>query len=279
MPPYWAFRPFAKREWAALEDDLIQRISVELLVMASIGLILGLLGPFGTYAMPTALRLAYWAGFILIGYAIFRPVTRAAGWLDDSTSIPFSAAIIMAVAVASLPLALLIGFAANGMKVDGPMLGSGFAILYTQCAGIGVAIFLLMRFVFPDPARLQNDGAADNQPAAKTDVQPSAEITVKLHKRLSPGFPKKITALGVEDHYVRVHTAERSEMILLRLRDAIAEMDGIEGMQIHRSWWVARGAIMTSKRDGRNLRLALNCGLEVPVSRAYVAPLKQTGWI
>ncbi|MEO9468033.1 LytTR family DNA-binding domain-containing protein [Parasphingorhabdus sp.] len=258
---------------------MVQRLSVELLVMAGIGLILGLLGPFGTYAMPTALRLVYWIGFILVGYAIFRPITRVAGWLDDSTPIPFPAAIIMAVAVASLPLALLIGFAINGITMDGSMLGAGFALLYVQCAGIGIAIFLLMRVIFPDGDGSADPATADGQSHAKPDMNHFDGIPVKLLDRLPAGFPKKISALGVEDHYVRVLTPERTEMLLMRLGDAIAEMDGIEGMQVHRSWWVARSAIMTSKRDGRNLRLVLDCGLEVPVSRAYVAPLKQTGWI
>lgn len=261
------------------ESDLIQRLSVELLVMAGIGLVLGLLGPFGTYAMPAALRLVYWIGFILVGYAIFRPVTRVAGWLDDSTAIPFPAAIIMAVAVASLPLALLIGFAINGMQFRGVMLAEGFPLLYLQCAGIGVAIFLLMRAVFGE-----NDSGTGMQSPAEIEPAPSLssanpEPSVQLLERLPAGFPANILALGVEDHYVRVHAEHQNQMILMRLKDAITEMAGIEGMQVHRSWWVARDAIQRSRRDGRNLRLVLAGGLEVPVSRASVAPLKQSGWI
>ena len=56
-------------------------------------------------------------------------------------------------------------------------------------------------------------------------------------------------------------------------------MDGVDGAQTHRSWWVARDAIRSSRRDGRNLRLVLHNGLEVPVSRTGVAKLKQLGWI
>jgi len=258
------------------ESDLIQRMSVELLVMAGIGLVLGLLGPFGTYPMPLALRLAYWLGFILIGYAIFRPITRAAGWLHEMSKIPFPLAISIAVLTASLPLAFLIGFAVNGMQVGGPMLTSGFATLYMQCAGIGIVIFLLMRMIFPgERAEPTVEASQDHSPQT-----PDAAVQKsRLHDRLSPGFPDHIHALSVEDHYVRVHAADCSEMLLMRLRDAIAETQPLEGMQVHRSWWIARDAITKSKRDGRNLKIILANGLEAPVSRAYAGRLKQTGWI
>ena len=50
-------------------------------------------------------------------------------------------------------------------------------------------------------------------------------------------------ALQGEDHYVRIHTALGSELVLMRLGDAIQELDGLEGERVHRSWWVARRAV------------------------------------
>lgn len=258
---------------------LVQRISVELLVIAVVGLLLGLLGPFGTYAMPLALRLAYWIGFILIGYAIFRPVIHAAQWLADTTAIPLWVANIMAAAIAALPLAFLIGFAINGMRFDGLMLGNSFATLYLQCAGIGIAISALMRLVFPrlEIDQQQRDTIVNPKEPADQAMAPHLQIT-SLHKRLPAGFPD-ILALSIEDHYVRVHSFARSEMLLMRLSDAIAEMEGAEGMQVHRGWWVAKAAIAGSRRQERNLKLVLSNELEIPVSRSFAAKLKQTGWI
>ena len=66
---------------------------------------------------------------------------------------------------------------------------------------------------------------------------------------------------------------------LPELRDAIAELDGIDGLQVHRSWWVARGAVSDVQREGRNIRLTLDTGVEAPVSRANVQVLKDAGWI
>lgn len=258
----------------------VKWIAVELLVMALIGLVFGFLGPFGTYAMPVALRLAYWVGFIIIGYAIFRPVSISAGWLRESIAMPFWTAELLATAIAALPLTFLIGFAMSGMRFDPSLLGDRFLLLYLQCALIGFGIFLFMRLLFgPDSPESESDVVRETK-LAETEPEPAkiVQVQTKLHDRLS-AFPDRIIALGVEDHYVRVHGPERTEMLLMRLSDAIKETEPMEGMQVHRSWWVARDAIETSKREGRNLRLSLSGGLEVPVSRAYVTKLKQSGWI
>lgn len=260
----------------------VQWVAVELLIMALIGLVFGFLGPFGTYAMPLALRLAYWVGFIIIGYAIFRPVSISAGWLRESIDIPAWAAELMATAVATLPLTFLIGFAISGMRFDPDFLGDRFALLYLQCGAIGFGIFLFMRLLFGAEEAVEqrdHDGIESENLKTAPVSEPIKPVRTQLHDRLPAGFQSPIIALSVEDHYVRVYSDERTEMLLLRLSDAIKEMAPQEGMQVHRSWWVARDAIVTSKRDGRNLRLSLSDGLEVPVSRAYVTKLKQSGWI
>lgn len=253
-----------------MERFFHKQLGTELLVIAGIGLVLGMLGPFGTYAMPTALRLIYWVTFIVIGYVIFRPISFVASWLSEASPIGFPVAIGLAIAVAALPLSVMIGFMINGFSLEGPMLSDGFALLYVQVAGIGLGIFLLMQALFRSDS--------DDQDRLPETVDETAK-TPALLKRLPPGFQTQILALGVEDHYVRVHGPDHSEMLLIRLGDAIREMDGVAGIQVHRSWWVAQTAIRTTKRDGRNLRLVLQNGMEVPVSRTSVAKLKQSGWI
>jgi DNA-binding LytR/AlgR family response regulator len=88
-----------------------------------------------------------------------------------------------------------------------------------------------------------------------------------------------LIALEMEDHYVRAHTMLGSDLILMRMRDAIAELAGVPGMQVHRSWWVAQAAVAAVERDGRNVRLELANGLRAPVSRERVAALREAGWI
>jgi DNA-binding LytR/AlgR family response regulator len=83
----------------------------------------------------------------------------------------------------------------------------------------------------------------------------------------------------MEDHYVRVHTPHGSALLLMRMRDAVAELDGLPGALVHRSWWVAQGAVQGVRREGRNVRLQLAGGIEAPVARAQIAPLEAAGWL
>ena len=78
---------------------------------------------------------------------------------------------------------------------------------------------------------------------------------------------------------MRAHTVTGSDLILMPMKDAIAELTDVEGMQVHRSWWVAKAAVVESVSVGRNLSLRLRNGLEAPVSRASVARLRSAGWL
>ncbi len=89
----------------------------------------------------------------------------------------------------------------------------------------------------------------------------------------------EIYAVEAEDHYLRLHTSKGSDLILMRLTDAIAELEGLEGAQTHRSWWVARAGIADIRRaEGRTV-IALKDGSEAPVSRTYAKLLRETGWL
>lgn len=87
-----------------------------------------------------------------------------------------------------------------------------------------------------------------------------------------------IHALSAEDHYLRVHTSAGQTLILMRLYDAIRELDGIEGSQVHRSWWVAKDAVSDVSRGDGRLTLILKGEVVAPVSRSYAKVLKAEGW-
>jgi DNA-binding LytR/AlgR family response regulator len=97
--------------------------------------------------------------------------------------------------------------------------------------------------------------------------------------RLPVTWGGELIALEMEDHYVRAHSPEASTLILMRLRDAEAELTGLEGLRVHRSWWVSRAAVEQIIRNGRSLRLRLKGGLEAPVARDRVQALRVAGWI
>ena len=71
-----------------------------------------------------------------------------------------------------------------------------------------------------------------------------------------------------------VVTDRSRALLLLRLADAIEELEGAEGMRIHRSYWVALDAIASSRREGGKLLLKMTDGVELPVSRSYVKDVR-----
>ena len=55
-------------------------------------------------------------------------------------------------------------------------------------------------------------------------------------------------------------------------------LDGLAGAQTHRSWWVARSAVIEGSWSSRGATLALKGGVVAPVSRTYAKALKDQGW-
>ncbi|WP_235559357.1 LytTR family DNA-binding domain-containing protein [Brevundimonas sp. Leaf168] len=84
--------------------------------------------------------------------------------------------------------------------------------------------------------------------------------------------------MQAEDHYLRIHTDRGSDLILMRLSDAVEELEGLEGAQTHRSWWVAREAVRAVERGDGRATLTLDGGLSAPVSRRYARMLRDAEW-
>lgn len=87
-----------------------------------------------------------------------------------------------------------------------------------------------------------------------------------------------IVAIEAQDHYLRVHTDRGAALVLCRLSEAVAQLAGVEGARTHRSWWVARDAVLGTRRGRGRGVLQLRDGLSAPVSRTYAPALRQAGW-
>ncbi len=111
--------------------------------------------------------------------------------------------------------------------------------------------------------------------------------TSESEMRSSPEFLQRSTALDVrdvlalqaEEHYVRIHTGEGSELVHCRFGDAVEDMPDDLGLQVHRSWWVAESAVQSARRGSRRWQLNLLTGIDVPVSDSYVAAARERGWL
>ena len=258
-----------------------RRIVIDLTIMIVIGVMLALIGPFGSFELPLAQRLVNWVGFALVGYAIYSPMSLLVGWGQRTLDLPAWLLWLFAVLIATFPMTAVVwtmGF--WGHEFQWPTLEQGLvSYLYVLVIDGGIsALFFALSMRGGDqvePATSKAKVDIEETPVTATS-QPAPS---RFLDRLPPALGSDLIALQMEDHYVRAHTALGSDMVLMRLRDAVAELDSIEGMQVHRSWWVARGGVEDVRREGRNLKLVLAGGLEAPVSRANVSALKEAGWI
>lgn len=101
-------------------------------------------------------------------------------------------------------------------------------------------------------------------------LSPPAEdrTDVPLLRRLKPENRGPILHMTVADHYTEVTTGRGRELILLRFSDAIEEIGGTPGLQVHRSHFVADAHVERLLRSDGRLAILLKDGSEVPVSRS-----------
>ncbi len=112
----------------------------------------------------------------------------------------------------------------------------------------------------------------------ETPVETPDPIAVFLERLPIKYRTADLYALSSEDHYLRVHTSRGEELILMRLADALRELNNADGLQTHRSWWVAKaGVAEVSRKDGK-LTLILKSGTHAAVSRTYAPAVKAAGF-
>lgn len=280
--------------------DISSRIKAAFLALArdwaaviGIALLLALFGPYETFTtMRPASRMLFWL-VAAIGTSVLVKVARWAlqRW-KPTKHWPFLWMRLAAAVLGSVPAALLMSqfyaFLSRTSRTD-----FGLAYIYVL---LPTAFFTLLLtglahgwLARPRPeAGLGSDGAVPlpASPAVSPDTAVPTEAAVPvdpvsafLARHVSRFAGGTLLALESEDHYLRVHTDRGSDLILMRLRDAIAQLATTPGLQVHRSFWVARAGVAQISRRGAQTQLLLRNGLSVPVSRTYMPILREAGWL
>ncbi|MGH6745365.1 LytTR family transcriptional regulator [Novosphingobium sp. PhB55] len=263
----------------------LRRILIEFWAMAIVAAIIGFLGPFGTYLEDDFMgRVWRWWMHLMGAYVLVRPSILLWTSIADATALPKRMLVYSGVFLSSFPLAMLWSWSAgaffHGLDGFGGILP--FAML-SAIGVLGVAIWaravdlhLAAALARKDrPVALAPEAAPVARAVPGNISTPDEKAEPRLLRRLSPGFHGPVIALQSEDHYVRVHGVRGSELVFMRLRDAISEMDDCPGEQVHRSWWMARGAIASVEADGRNRTVTLLNGAKAPVARDSVSRLER----
>ena len=110
-----------------------------------------------------------------------------------------------------------------------------------------------------------------------TGGETGASRTARFLDRLPRELGRDLICLKMADHYVEVFTTDGSTLILMRFADAVAELEGADGLRVHRSYWVVRDHVTGAARRNGRTTLLLTGGHEAPVSRGYLADARAAG--
>ncbi len=248
----------------SLGSDLSLGAFLRGLVIAMVAaLFLAFAGAFQTGGATLGVRLTYWgllmgAGAVL-GHFVARwvtawPALAARLWL---------LAVVLTVAIA-IPYTFVVWAVSHylfGVRLQAQTLPGYFAPVLAVSAAMTLINIL-----------------ADRRPR-ETHAAPPGSSPPKFLARLPLKLRgAEIFAVEAEDHYLRIHTDRGSDLILMRLQDAVSELAGLEGAQTHRSWWVAKDAVVDAERGDGRATLTLKDGARAPVSRTYARTLRREGW-
>lgn len=236
------------------------------LIALAAGLVLAFTGAFGMDDTPFWFRVAYWEPLMLAGALWGHLCAQQVGRFIDADRRPWLGSLVMTVVISG-PLSVMV-WAVTCLWFDHaralrPERLADFLLPVTVVTGV-----LSVLNVFLD----------------RTPPQTHAAVAGAAPPRFLDRLPSRLRgaalrAVEAEDHYLRLHTSKGQDLILMRLSDAVAELEGIEGLQVHRSWWVARDAIVDARRGDGRATLTLKDGAQVPVSRTYAGELRSRGWI
>ena len=236
-----------------------------------IAVLLVFVSPFGMFPEQPLVRLSYWFAILSIFGMAMMPVTakiiRSTGAFDD-----FSrwSGIFGCVLFATIPMTFIVhAIEYWGWSIAAARLGdavtpmrpsrdtAGLIALFAQLLAINlIAIGVNSLFILALHG-LQSE--ARSRPAAG----------IRFLSRLPDHLGTQLLHLQMEDHYLRATTAKGADLILIRFRDALQELSDYDGLQVHRSWWVARNAVEKLSRQGRKIELLMIDGTRIPVSTGY----------
>ena len=229
------------------------------------GGVLAVMGAFGTGEAPLWTRLVYWVPVMVAGGAWGHLCSRGVDRWIDMDERPWRAVLALTAAITG-PLSLLVWFV-TGLVFEGrPYPLPTLPLMVGPVLTITAVMSAINVFV-SRAAPVQTHAA----PAGAAPARFPDRLPLKLRGAA-------IRAVQSEDHYLRIHTDRGSDLVLMRLSDALTELEGLEGAQTHRSWWVAREAVRGVTRGDGRATLTLEGGLAAPVSRRFARALREAGW-
>lgn len=288
LPPVAPLYPTRNADFAGRRDSFVNDTSLQLALreiravftspfslgaMAGLVILLTLGGPFRTAtSLNDWQRLLYWGVSVPLSYGTARALVPIIGaMLGTRIANRWVRMTVLALAL-SVPVGFVV-LAIETIAFGWPDAALAIRVFVNSTAITLVATLLLAWF--SQHFRAVSEIEASSAQTSVLAVGHGASIMEKvpLAKR------GRLIALTVNDHYVDVVTDKGTSLVLIRLGDAMRLTGGVEGVQIHRSHWVARDAVTRSFREGDRLMVELSDGRVLPVSRSFAPAAREAGLI
>ncbi len=247
MPLTGRATPPALREW--LQAFQTRAVVVSFLAVTAICVVAG---PFNTYEnLSLIARIPYWAG--IVAFSIVTAISVRVFVSDHPalTNVPKALKVAGSTLLIALFIAMFLYVLNSLIWTDIPSLPDYWSYLaVTVPVSLAVSIAVSLFSATPEPA--------------------SGNAEVPFLKRLPVHLGTDLVSLSVRDHYVEAVTTRGCQLLLMRFADAITELGNYDGLQIHRSHWVAADAVAGTRRRSGKLMIVLRDGRALPVSRSRV---------
>lgn len=233
--------------------------------LSGVVVLLTMMGPFGTDdLLGPAARLVYWGMVSLSCYFTTLVTVTPVFLVLRGLGVDWRVNSLLSGAIAGIP-SFVIVFYLNTQIFS---LGAGtlenytqlfFVIVVTSVIGTALHMTIVEEFRHPREVRRQ---------------ERERILTKRLSDRLDDSVVGRLISMQAQGHYVEVTTSRGKQLVLMRLKSAVSDVEELDGWQVHRSWWVAKDAVETVKRVNGRPQLTLKNGTTVPVSKYNLSQVK-----
>lgn len=240
--------------------------------------------PNGTTALFSLY--AYWIVRLFIEALLFIALRQV---IERYLPVPSSFTLVtgLAILISLPPFALAItafdivlgypelGLASGAVAPVSKLMEFGLELLYLSDNHLVFCLLLSLPRIIMNRAAPQADLAMEEVASTPSVAQEVPPPGASILARIEPPLAGEVLWAEAQEHYVRLKTTQETRMVLQRFSDILHDLPAQSGIQVHRSHWVAFKAIAESFKDGSNLRLRLQSGEVVPVSRSYRSATEQ----
>lgn len=240
------------------------------IINGSAVLLAAMAGPYFTLErLSFPERLVYWGIALLCSGVLMTFLSIYAYRLTAHRNWNWAVVAILAGAAGVLPVIATLYLAegmVTGFKEGWRDWATPFSLVISVAPpliAVTLAVNLAIRLLDPDP------------PAADIPQKPQKEIASPalsaFHRKIPQHLGQDIITVRAQDHYVEVTTPNGAAMILTRLSDAVAQLEGHGCVRVHRSWVLNLSHVLRVGPGANGLEITMTNDQQVPVGRSYRA--------